>query len=235
MTIRVVRVAGTVYQEWMLTKRRGAGLGAGALVLLIAFAGCGGRSSAPASLPLPPTSKDALRAPEDFAGIPDRDDRARALFVEASRVMLHPRCTNCHPAGDSPTQGNDGRLHDPPVARGPKDRGVPALECTSCHQDRNVELARVPGAPSWHLAPIEMAWADKTPATLCDQLKDRKRNGDRSLDQVVEHTAHDALVGWGWAPGHGREPVPGTRAQFTALVAAWVKEGAACPKDEVKR
>jgi hypothetical protein len=80
-----------------------------------------------------------------------------------------------------------------------------------------------------------MAWADKTPATLCEQLKDRKRNGDRSLGEVVEHTAHDDLVAWGWAPGHRREPVPGTQAQFAALMAAWVKEGAACPKDEVKR
>jgi hypothetical protein len=148
--------------------------------------------------------------------------------------MLHPRCKNCHPAGDSPSQGDDGRVHDPPVSRGPKSEGIAALECTSCHQDANVELARVPGAPNWHLAPVEMAWVGRTPSALCVQLKDRKRNGNKSLAQIVEHSAHDPLVAWGWAPGHGREPVPGTQAQFGALMAAWANEGAACPKDEVK-
>ena len=39
------------------------------------------------------------------------------------------------------------------AVRGPEDRGVVGMECTSCHQDKNVELARVPGAPNWHLAP----------------------------------------------------------------------------------
>jgi hypothetical protein len=148
--------------------------------------------------------------------------------------MLHPRCKNCHPTGDSPLQGEDGRVHDPPVSRGPKNEGVPALECSSCHQDQNLALARVPGAPKWHLAPIEMAWVGKTPAALCEQLKDRKRNGDRSLQQIVEHTAHDELVAWGWAPGHGREPVPGTQAQFASLMSAWVEAGAECPTEGVK-
>ncbi|MBX3219073.1 MAG: Isoquinoline 1-oxidoreductase subunit [Labilithrix sp.] len=215
----------------MPTKQSGGIRLAGIALLAL---GCGGAvAAAPVTLPAVP--RNALRAPRDFAAIPDRDDRARAIFVEASRVMLHARCTNCHPAGDSPTQGEDGRMHDPPVARGPSDTGVPALECASCHQDRNLELARVPGAPKWHLAPIEMAWVGKTPGALCEQLKDRKRNGDKSLAEIAEHTAHDELVAWGWAPGHGREPAPGTQAEFAALVGAWVKEGAACPRDEVKR
>ncbi|MFY0538693.1 hypothetical protein [Nannocystis pusilla] len=63
-------------------------------------------------------------------------------------MMLHPRCTNCHPAGDSPLQGDTAQLHDPPVVRGPANEGVPGLLCTSCHQDANLELARVPGRPS---------------------------------------------------------------------------------------
>jgi hypothetical protein len=74
-----------------------------------------------------------------------------------------------------------------------------------------------------------MAWAGKSPRDLCEQLKDPKRNGGRSLAQIVEHTAHDALVGWGWQPGHDREPAPGTQAQLGAIVAAWVSTGAECP------
>lgn len=92
----------------------------------------------------------------------------------------------------------------------------------------------MPGAPKWHLAPLSMAWVGRTPAQICEQLKDTKRNGGKNLDQIIEHSAHDALVAWGWAPGHGRVPAPGTQEQFGALVAAWVKSGAACPRAEVR-
>jgi len=194
------------------------------------LAGCRGARTAPVQLS--PIAANELRTPGEFSSIPDRDERARALFVEATKVLFHPRCSNCHPAGDTPFQGDDRRIHDPPVVRGPTDEGVPALECTSCHQDGNLELARVPGAPKWHLAPRSMAWVGKTPADACEQIKDPARNGGRSLEEIVDHVAHDALIGWGWAPGHGRTPAPGTQARFSALVAAWVASGAACPRGE---
>lgn len=198
---------------------------------------CGSPPSAtsPPSASLPPVAETDLRAPEAFAVFTDRNARSAALFVEATRVMFHPRCKNCHPDGDSPVQGDAGRLHDPPVFRGPKDEGIPALECGSCHQDENVELARVPGAPKWHLAPRQMAWVNRTPRALCEQLKDRKRNGGRTLEQIVDHSAHDELVAWGWAPGHGRVPAPGTQARFGALMEAWRKDGAVCPPEEKRR
>ena len=186
------------------------------------------RSPAPASTTTSPAAAD-LRGPEAFAGIADRAERSRALFLEASRVMLHPRCVNCHPAGDSPHQRDEMALHDPPVARGEHDRGVPAMECTSCHQEKNLELARVPGAPCWHLAPREMAWEGKTAAEVCEQVKDPARNGHRTLAQLADHAAHDELVAWGWSPGSGRTPAPGTQARFGALVQAWIDTGAACP------
>jgi hypothetical protein len=186
--------------------------------------------------PIPRASRDTpapgeLRGPEAYAAIGDRDVRARALFMEASRVMLHPRCINCHPEGDTPMQGNASLPHDPPVVRGPEDRGVVALECTSCHQEANAALARVPGAPGWRLAPRAMAWAKRSPRALCELMKDPARNGGRSLGMIVQHVSHDPLVGWGWSPGAGREPVPGTQDRFGALIGAWVEAGAACPDD----
>lgn len=202
--------------------------------MLLVAAGCGGGGSIARPPVVQPLAPNDLRAPDAFANIADREDRARALFLEASRVMFHPRCVNCHPAGDSPAQGDQGRVHDPPVVRGPHDEGIPGLQCSSCHQDRNVELARVPGAPKWHLAPLTMSWVDKTPHTLCEQLKDRKRNGDKTLEQIVAHTAHDQLVAWGWSPGHGRAPAPGTQQQFGALMKAWLNDGAACPREEAR-
>ncbi len=189
-------------------------------------------SPAPAS---PPVAAGALRAPEAFASIADSAERSRALFVEATRVMLHPRCVNCHPQGDTPGQGDEGRAHDPPVARGRDDRGVAGLACSSCHQDENAELARVPGAPKWHLAPRSMAWAGRTPRAICEQLKDPARNGGKSLRDVVDHAARDPLVAWGWAPGAGRTPAPGSQERFGAIVAAWVDTGAECPLEEVSR
>lgn len=42
--------------------------------------------------------------------------------------------------------------------------------------------------------------------------------------------AHDPLVGWGWNPGAGRTPVPGTQEEFGSLSQAWADSGAQCPK-----
>jgi hypothetical protein len=169
--------------------------------------------------------------PEQPPPAQDRADRSSALFLQASRVFLHPRCVNCHPDGDSPHQGMDARLHDPPVLRGAADEGVVGMRCDSCHQEHNLELARVPGAPHWHLAPRFMAWEGKSPRQICEQMKDPQRNGRRTLSQIVEHNAHDKLVGWGWSPGHGREPAPGTQEELGKLVAAWVESGAECPAE----
>jgi hypothetical protein len=206
-----------------------------ALWFCAALAGCGGSRATPAPTPTPPlreVPRTELRAVSDFAVIGDRATRSRALFLEASRVVLHPRCVNCHPDGNVPHQGMQLGLHDPPVQRGPRDQGVPGMECGACHQDRNQQLTRVPGAPSWHLAPIEMAWVGKSAAYICKQMKDPARNGGKSLAQIVEHNAHDKLVAWGWAPGADREPAPGTQEQFGALVAAWTETGAECPEEE---
>ncbi|MDQ3367741.1 MAG: Isoquinoline 1-oxidoreductase subunit [Myxococcota bacterium] len=196
---------------------------------------CGGPRSAAPPVVLREVPRTELRAVADFAVISDRTARSQALFLEASRVLLHPRCVNCHPDGDVPHQGMQLQLHDPPVLRGPQDAGVVGMQCSSCHQDRNQPLSRLPGAPNWHLAPIEMAWVGKTPGYICRQLKDPARNGKKTLAQIVEHNAHDELVGWGWAPGADREPAPGTQQQFGAIVAAWVETGAACPPEEKSR
>ena len=209
-----------------------------ALCLAAIAAACGGSRATPpptASAPtLRPVALHELRAVADFAVITDPAARSQALFLEASRVLRHPRCLNCHPNGDVPLQGMAMSLHDPPVVRGRESTGVPNMACQACHQDRNQQLTRVPGAPNWHLAPIEMAWVGKTPRQICEQMKDPRRNGGRTLAQLVEHNAHDELVGWGWHPGADREPAPGTQAQFGALVAAWVETGAQCPEEAAR-
>jgi hypothetical protein len=208
---------------------------AGMVALVCAASACGaGEAPPPLPSPRPPVTSSALLAPAAFASITDRSARSVAMYEEAAKVFTSPRCQNCHPADTSPRQGEASELHDPPVTRGPKDEGVPGAMCTTCHQDANLELARVPGAPKWHLAPTEMAWIGKSAAQICMQIKDPARNGGKSLAQIVDHVSHDALVGWGWHPGSGRAPAPGTQEAFGALVAAWVETGAECPGPAAK-
>jgi hypothetical protein len=203
----------------------------GPFAFVVLVVACG----TPAATPQPtlvPAQPGALRPPSAFDVLPDRAERSRALFTEVSRVLFNPRCANCHPDGDAPTQRDALERHDPPVLRGEHDQGVPGLMCGSCHQDTNATLARVPGAPKWELAPRAMAWQGHSKHQVCEQIKDGNRNGHRSLDAITDHVAHDPLVGWGWHPGADRLPAPGTQAEAGALVAAWVATGAECPAED---
>jgi hypothetical protein len=188
----------------------------------------------PVALSASTQQRDGLRPASAFAGIADKDARSAAIFTEMGKVLTHPRCVNCHPRTDRPLQGDAGKPHNPPVTRGPDGHGAPGLECATCHGPRNVALTNgkgsMPGHPAWHLAAKSMAWEGKTLGEICAQIKDRKRNGGKSLAQIVEHNSHDGLVGWGWNPGDGRAPVPGTQEEFGALTKAWVDSGAKCPK-----
>jgi hypothetical protein len=203
-------------------------------ILLLVIAACTSGKPATVEAKAPGEDPRALREVASFSSIADRGNRSRALFLEASRVFLHPRCVNCHPSGDTPAQGMDMHRHDPPVVRGKDNGGVVGMRCTGCHQDHDLELAKVPGAPHWQLAPIQMAWVGKSPHAICEQMKDPVRNGHRSLAQVVDHNAHDKLVAWGWNPGHGRDPAPGTQEELGRIVQAWVETGAECPPEGAK-
>ena len=172
-----------------------------------------------------------LATPDVFASIADRDARSAAIFMEAAKVMQHPRCANCHPVGDRPRQGEGAasRPHQPAATRGTDGFGTAALRCDTCHRAANFDPARMPGHAHWHLAPASMGWEGRSPGYICAQIKDPARNGKRTVAQVVEHMSHDSLVGWAWTPGAGRSPAPGTQAGLAALLDAWVASGAACP------
>jgi hypothetical protein len=172
---------------------------------------------------------DQLASVESFSSIAHPAARSAAIFTELGKVLTHPRCLNCHPAGDRPRQGDMSRLHQPPVVRGADGFGLPAMRCPICHLQANFDPAGVPGNPIWHLAPREMAWEGKTLGEICAQIKDPARNGNRALAALIEHIGEDHLVGWAWAPGYGRQSAPGTQKQAGALVEAWIETGAACP------
>ena len=73
-----------------------------------------------------------------------------------------------------------------------------------------------------------MVFADLSSSALCEQLKDPKRNGGKTLAELVHHVSSDPLVLWAWSPGYGRAPVPVPHAEFVRAVRAWVDAGGAC-------
>ncbi len=176
---------------------------------------------------------NGLRTVDEFNSIEGEAERSTAIFEEMMVVIGHPRCLNCHPVDNSPRQGMSMEMHNPPVVRGDADFGAPGMRCTTCHGDQNFAYAAgggsIPGHSPWQLAPIEMGWIGKSAADICAQIKDPERNGDRSLADLHEHNAEDGLVGWGWTPGEGREPAPGSQEIFGQLTQAWIDTGAACP------
>lgn len=176
-----------------------------------------------------PDPSRTLKSVQSFASIADEKERSLALFHEAGKVITHARCMNCHPAGDRPAQGDDRHPHMPLVVRGVDNFGAVGMRCTTCHGPANFDAAGVPGHPAWHMAPIEMAWVGKSLAEICQQIKDPARNGGKSMEDLIHHMGEDSLVGWGWHPGVGREPAPGTQQEFGALIKAWIDTGAACP------
>jgi hypothetical protein len=155
-----------------------------------------------------------------------------SLFTALLPVLKHPRCLNCHSAGDFPRQGDGGHPHGMNVRRGVGGLGVTAQKCGACHQDHNVAGQHMPpGAPGWRLPPaaMPMIWQGKSDGEICNQIKDPKQNGHRTVAQIVEHMTADKLVLWGWEPGEGRNPVSMGREEFAAKLKAWAAGGAPCP------
>lgn len=155
-----------------------------------------------------------------------------AAWDTVYRVLQHPRCLNCHPAGDAPLVGEDSRPHPQNVQRGPHGQGLFAMRCNACHQTRNVEGAHMPpGAPVWQLPEpaMPLVFEGRGSEQLCRQLADPRQNGGKTPEQLLRHVREDGLVLWGWAPGEGRAPVPVPHAEFVRAFRTWVESGCRVP------
>jgi hypothetical protein len=155
-----------------------------------------------------------------------------AALETVRAVLQHPRCRNCHPAGEVPLQYDAGLEHGQMVTRGADGKGAPGMECGTCHGTSNPPASygpRVPpGAPNWHLPPAKtpMVFEGRSSAELAKTLADPAQNGGKSLEQMLEHVASDPLVLWGWNPGGDRAPVPVAHEEFVRAFRAWVAAGA---------
>jgi mono/diheme cytochrome c family protein len=157
---------------------------------------------------------------------------SKKAFLQAYRVLMHPRCMNCHPIGDQPLQGDDSHIHTMNVKRGPDGKGLYAQKCSNCHQPQNTPgLHMPPGNPNWHLPPadMKMVFEGKTPRQLAAQLLNQNENGHKSIEQLIEHVTADKLVLGGWNPGDGRTLPPLTHAEFAKQFKLWIDKGAYLP------
>ena len=150
-------------------------------------------------------------------------------FSPIAEVLRHPRCMNCHTVTEFPRQTDERLRHAQLVVRGKDGFGAPTLQCGACHQDRNVEDGKVPGAPHWHLAPLSMGWEGLNDRDLCRALLDKSKNGNRSIEDLVHHMTEDALVLWGWTPGGNRTVPPYPHPVFVDYLNTWADLGAPCP------
>ena len=178
-------------------------------------AGCGGEQRL-APLPAPPPPGGSLGA-----------------WDVVYQALQHPRCMNCHPAGEAPLQGDSSLPHAQNVQRGAMGHGRYALRCDACHQEANLPGPHLPpGAPGWHLPRRDepLVFEGRSSAELCRQLKDPERNGHKSLEELFAHVDHDPLVLWGWSPGEGRTPVKVSHLELVAAMRAWIDGGCDCPE-----
>lgn len=183
------------------------------------------------------------------AQLPDTVTQQAGLtaWEDIHNVVSHPRCINCHvdetgiPMWSGPSYGPEPRQHGMYIASGESRIGAENLACGTCHEKsllpNTVEHAPPHTNHDWLLAPVEFAWFGKSSTEICEQMRDPERNGGRDGAGLVEHIIHDveiqAFITWGFNPGGGREPAPGTLQEHLDDMALWTQAGMPCPSDEV--
>jgi mono/diheme cytochrome c family protein len=153
-------------------------------------------------------------------------------FMQVYKVLMSPRCMNCHPSGDAPLQGDDNHVHTMNVVRGPDGKGMYAAKCSNCHQPTNSPGVHTPpGNPKWQLPPadMKMVFQGKTARQLALQIMNYNMNGHKNKEQLIEH-ARDTLVKAAWDMGEGRKPPPMSYTAFVSVWDTWVKKGGYAPK-----
>jgi len=156
-------------------------------------------------------------------------------------VFSHPRCANCHTDDNNVPMWATGegieRAHGMYINAGDSRTGEEYLPCATCHAT-SILPNTIPHAPPhagmpWQLAPVEFLWFGQDSATICNQVRDPKRNGGRQGPELIEHILHDksldGFITWAFDPGGGREPAPGTLQEHLDDTVAWVAAGMPCP------
>ena len=169
----------------------------------------------------------------DYNGVKDSAASVEA-FMKVYKVLMSPRCMNCHPSGDRPLQGDDNHIHSMNVQRGKNGKGLYALKCSNCHQPENAEANHAPpGNPKWQLPPanMKMVFQGRSAHELALQIMDYNKNGNKNKAQLIEH-ARDTLVKAGWNMGEGRMPPPLEYKEFVSAWDTWINNGGYAPVEK---
>jgi hypothetical protein len=154
-------------------------------------------------------------------------------------VLTHPRCLNCHTMTDYPRQGDERSPHSLDVKRGEDGHGD-ALKCEACHTAANQAEAGIPGAPDWHLAPLDFAWESEPGqpaggAAICATLKRSGEEGaEPNYERLIEYAQFASFAQWAWDPGKRpdgseRTTPPLSQQAFVTSLKRWISAGAPCP------
>lgn len=197
------------------------------VVIVVISAGAGFMSSG-----FSPADATAINLSADK---PDSVASAKA-FLQVYKVLMSPRCMNCHPAGDIPLQGDDSHLHTMSPKRGIDGHGVFAMKCANCHQPANTPgVHKPPGNPKWGLPPsaMKMVFQGRTARELALQIRDYNQNGHKNKQQLLEH-ARDTLVKAAWNMGEDRPAPPLTYTAFVKVWEEWINKGMYAPSNTNK-
>lgn len=143
-------------------------------------------------------------------------------------VLTHPRCLNCHPAGDAPLHTEDSVPHDFGITRFSPLDGV---HCSTCHPASVVgdgQAPLPPADPIWSLAPKEAVFEGRSSAELCVQLKDPALNQGRGPVGLTEHIRVDHLLQTSWHMGRPAPPL--THPELVEAFETWGQAGGPCPE-----
>ncbi len=175
---------------------------------------------------------DFSKSPGDQNKIAGDSIESVKAFMKVYKVLMSPRCMNCHPSGDAPLQGDDSHVHTMNVMRGQDGTGMYAEKCSNCHQPTNVPgLHTPPGNPKWKLPPenMKMVFQGRTARQLALQIMNYNQNGHKNKQHLLEH-ANDTLVRAAWNMGEGRTPPPMTYTAFVSVWDTWINKGGYAPK-----
>lgn len=154
-------------------------------------------------------------------------DEGLTAFADIYAVSTHPRCMNCHPDGDAPMQGDDSHEHTFGITRFSPLEGV---HCSACHAPAGVGDGAAPLPPAdaiWSMPPKAMAFQNRSPAQLCNQLKDGAVNGGRGFTGLAHHIEEDHLLITSWHSGRAAPPI--SHEELVQRFITWGRAGGPCP------
>lgn len=175
-----------------------------------------------------------------FPLVADAQEDGKAAWDRIYAVASHPRCSNCHvgdsgrPAWDDLGYGSQ-RLHGMNIVAGDSRIGAESIPCRACHisaaGDNSVPHAAPQIDEAWRLPPVDLAWRGRSSEQICVQLRDPDTNDGFDMAALVDHVSTSAFVSYGFNPGAGRAPAPGSAAELAQDLQRWAAAGSPCAGD----